>query len=179
MHVDIGTGDGAFVLRTARANTDALVIGIDANADAMREKSHRASVKAARGGAPNALYVHASVENLPSELEGLASRVTILFPWGSLLRAVWSPDPTMLAGIARICRSNARVEIAVSISPRDGSAFAGMDLEPTARILDGWRAAGFAPTVVDPAAYETTWSRKLAFEPSRRFFAIESVLEKR
>ena len=174
MHVDIGTGDGAYVLRTARANPRTLVIGIDRNADGMRERSHRAAAKPARGGVPNAIYAHAGIETLPSELDDLATRVTILFPWGALLRAVWTPDLAALRGLRRICRRNARIDVVVAYSPRDASAFAGIEPEPSSRLLDGWRAAGFAPRAcdVDPADWETTWSRKLAFDPSRRFFAI-------
>lgn len=162
MHVDIGTGDGRFVLRTARANPKTLVIGIDANAENMREQSHRAAAKPARGGTPNALFVHATLEALPEELEGLATRVTILFPWGSLLRAVWTGD---LADIRKIARPDAAIEAVVAISPRDRAAFEGLPPEPAwAKVED-----------VDPSAYETTWSRKLSFDPARRFLRLRAA----
>ena len=48
MHIDFGTGDGAFVRHSAREAPDTLVIGVDANADNLREVSHRVSRKAAR-----------------------------------------------------------------------------------------------------------------------------------
>ena len=41
--VDLGTGDGGAVVRIARAQPRALVIGIDADAAAMRERSAAAA----------------------------------------------------------------------------------------------------------------------------------------
>jgi len=161
VHVDIGTGDGAFVLRTARANPKTLVIGIDANAEGMRERSHRAAAKPARGGTPNAVFVHASVEALPDELEGLATRVTILFPWGSLLRAVWTGE---MAAIERLARPGASIEAVVAISPRDRTAFEGLPSEPAWGSIEA----------VDPSGYETTWARKLSFDPARRFLRLRA-----
>jgi 16S rRNA (adenine(1408)-N(1))-methyltransferase len=174
VHVDIGTGDGGYVLRTARANPRTLVIGVDANADGMRERSRRAAAKPARGGVSNAIFARASIEALPDALDDLAARVTILFPWGTLLRAVWAPDLERLRGLRRICRADATVDVVVACSTRDASAFVGFDPEPSERLLDGWRAAGFSPRVVETNAetWETAWSRRLAFDPSRRFFAI-------
>ena len=62
MAVDLGTGDGRFVLAAAAARPDRLVIGLDASADAMRASSHRA---ARRRALPNALFVVAAAEHPP------------------------------------------------------------------------------------------------------------------
>jgi hypothetical protein len=64
------------------------VIGIDANAASMADASRRAARPVKRGGLPNALFVVAAAENLPSELGGWAEAVTVHFPWGSLLRGL-------------------------------------------------------------------------------------------
>ena len=63
--IDLGTGDGRYVLAAAAAQPDRLVIGVDANAQSMATASRRASAKPARGGLPNALFVVAAVEALP------------------------------------------------------------------------------------------------------------------
>ena len=60
--VDLGTGDGRFVLAAAAAGPDTLVIGVDASAGAMAEASRRAAGPTRRGGLPNALFVVAAAE---------------------------------------------------------------------------------------------------------------------
>jgi tRNA G46 methylase TrmB len=60
--VDLGTGDGRYVLRVAAERPDTLVIGLDANAAAMV----KASQGALRCGVlPNALFVVAAAEDPP------------------------------------------------------------------------------------------------------------------
>jgi 16S rRNA (adenine(1408)-N(1))-methyltransferase len=78
--VDIGTGDGRYVLATARREPDRLVVGIDANADVMANASRRAAGSPKRGGLPNALFVVAAAEALPAELHGTADVLTAHFP---------------------------------------------------------------------------------------------------
>jgi 16S rRNA (adenine(1408)-N(1))-methyltransferase len=51
----------------------------------MVEASRRAAGPARKGGLDNALFVLAAAEAPPAELWALAARVTVLFPWGSLL----------------------------------------------------------------------------------------------
>ena len=62
--IDVGTGDGRFVLRTARERAQSLVVGIDRVQDAMSEVARRASAKPSRGGVANALFLVASAEAL-------------------------------------------------------------------------------------------------------------------
>ncbi|MGH2393895.1 MAG: methyltransferase domain-containing protein [Candidatus Limnocylindria bacterium] len=78
--IDLGTGDGRYVLATAAAEPDRLVIGVDANAAAMVKAARRAASRPNRGGLPNALFVAAAVEALPAELDGVADLVTAHFP---------------------------------------------------------------------------------------------------
>ena len=90
--IDIGTGDGRFVLRTARDRPQSLVIGIDPVQEAMAGVARRASAKPSRGGVPNALFLVASAEALPGALSSKASLVTVNYPWGALLRTLVQPD---------------------------------------------------------------------------------------
>jgi 16S rRNA (adenine(1408)-N(1))-methyltransferase len=60
--IDLGTGDGRFVLAAAAARPDTLVIGLDANAAGMAEASRRAARKDAL---PNALFAVAAAEHPP------------------------------------------------------------------------------------------------------------------
>src|SRR3954454_4564588 len=105
--VDIGSGDGKHVLAVARSRPDALVVGLDAGPDAMRRTAARAAAKPARGGVPNALFVWAAVEQLPAELTAI-TEVHCLMPWGSLLRAMVTPDDDVLRAVAARCTRGAR-----------------------------------------------------------------------
>jgi tRNA G46 methylase TrmB len=60
--VDLGTGDGRYVLAAAGDDPDTLVIGLDASASAMAA----ASRKVARGASlPNALFAVVAAEHPP------------------------------------------------------------------------------------------------------------------
>jgi 16S rRNA (adenine(1408)-N(1))-methyltransferase len=182
--IDLGTGDGAYVVRTARAAPRRFVIGVDANADNLAEASRKAAGKPARGGLANALFVHASVEALPDELAGIAGHVTVLFPWGSLLRAVAGPDPAVLAGIRRLCRAGASLEVTLGYDAVDAKGTAG--LAPLSRerldddVLPAYREAGFAGAAAPLGAGElrrcgTTWAARLAFGHERRFWRLRAT----
>jgi tRNA G46 methylase TrmB len=60
--IDLGTGDGRYVLRAAAEHLDTLVIGLDANAAAMAEASRRAE---RRHALPNALFLVGAAEHPP------------------------------------------------------------------------------------------------------------------
>jgi hypothetical protein len=99
------------VRHLASVNPDWLVIGVDANVDALRESSRRFAVKPARGGLPNALLGRLALADAPGELVGLADSLTVLLPWGSLLRAVAVPDRDALRALRRICRTGAELRV--------------------------------------------------------------------
>jgi 16S rRNA (adenine(1408)-N(1))-methyltransferase len=65
--IDIGTGDGLFVFESARQNARKFYIGIDASARPLEKISEKIHRKPAKGGLPNVLFLHAAVEDLPSE----------------------------------------------------------------------------------------------------------------
>ncbi len=113
--VDLGTGDGRFVYRMAQKNPEKFYIGIDANADNLAETSAKAAKKPAKGGAPNALFVQAAIEDLPKELISVADEVHIHFPWGSLLRSVVLGDAA-LAGIRKLAKDDAYLEAIIGVN---------------------------------------------------------------
>jgi 16S rRNA (adenine(1408)-N(1))-methyltransferase len=115
--VDLGTGDGRFVLHAARAQPHALVIGVDADAASMVEASRRAARR--RDGLPNALFVVAAVERLPVELDGIVDEIRIHFPWGSLLRGIVRGEPAVLGPVARISRDGTVLRVLWSLTDRE------------------------------------------------------------
>lgn len=149
--------------------------------------SRRAASKPARGGAPNFLAVRASVETLPSELCGVASEVRIILPWGSLLRAVASPDIDLLRGIRSLCHPGANLEVAFSLDPcRDAAALDRLDLGAMDdshfhALRAGYGEAGFDLTTTESLGREglrslgTTWAAKLAHGVPRAAWRLSAI----
>jgi 16S rRNA (adenine(1408)-N(1))-methyltransferase len=162
--IDLGTGDGRAVLARAAAQPAALVIGIDPVASAMADSSRRAQRR------PNVLFVRASAEQLPSELEGRADELTILFPWASLLRAVLAipGGEAAAAGVANLVRPGGRLTSLVSVTERDRAvADLVLDGAAIARLAAahddrGLRLCTARPaTASELAATGSTWARRL------------------
>ena len=183
MIIDLGTGDGRFVYRSAKTHPERFYIGIDASHSSMEKVSQKSLKKPAKGGLPNALFIQASLEDLPSELDGIADEIHIHFPWGSLLKAVATGDTRLLAGIHRICTRGALVEVVYGLDPdRDGAEIQRLELEalsPELRaetVLRGYSEAGF--TVLESGmlapnewvcldTLNTSWAQKLRHGTSR------------
>jgi 16S rRNA (adenine(1408)-N(1))-methyltransferase len=117
--VDLGTGDGRAVVQEAAADSRAFVVGIDADARTLADQSRRAAAAPTKGGHPNAAFIASGVELLPPELDGIADRLTVRFPWGSLLRGAIAVDPVVSASIARLVAPGGSLELAVSIVEHD------------------------------------------------------------
>ena len=139
------------MLTAAAAEPDTLVVGVDANAAAMAEASRRAARRPDRGGLANALFVVAAAEALPAGLDGLADRVTVHFPWGSLLRGLLAADPAVLGGLARVLRPGATLSMLVSATDRDRSARVTPIREPDLAAPDPWAGMEEAASRLDQA----------------------------
>ena len=101
--MDVGTGDGLFVYKSAQRDPRTFYIGIDANRRPLEKISEKIHRRPDKGGLSNVLYVQASVEDLPAELDAIAAEVFVQFPWGSLLRGVAGGDETVLGNLRRLC----------------------------------------------------------------------------
>ena len=101
--IDIGTGDGRFVRQMAAAAPEWLVIGLDACREQLRGGR--------RGGPPNQLLVAANALAMPAELGGMARRLSVNFPWGSLLAGLVEGDRRLLGGLAALARPEALLEL--------------------------------------------------------------------
>jgi hypothetical protein len=179
--LDLGTGDGRLPYTLGRLRPERLFVGIDADVAGLRERSGRA----ARERLPNVIYVRASVEVLPPELTGVAERVTVVLPWGSLLGAVTRPGAPALAGIRALCQPEATVSVVVSVAGRDRREAERLGVPPLdGRHLEdlaaGYAAAGFTVTSVrrldldQLAAWPSTWARRLAYGQPRRVFQLDA-----
>ncbi len=168
--VDLGAGDGRWIYRLARRHPTWLCIGIDANAQRMRDASSRAGRKGYRGGTRNVWFVRTAVEALPPAFDRLADEIHIQFPWGSLLWASLRPDPLVLMRIARVGKPGATLQVQINAAilddPRVCARFAlplGVDATRS-RVSGGYAAAGIRLVSVRVAygGPHTSWNRQLS-----------------
>lgn len=172
--IDVGTGDGRFVYQSARQNPSKFYIGIDPNTKPLEKISEKIYRKPAKGGAPNVLFIQAAIEDLPSELDGVADEVHVHFPWGSLLRAVARGDVYVLGNLRRICAGDALLEVVIGIDPvRDQSEIERLSLnELSLEFIDNELAARYAMagfelvergilSASEWPEFETSWAKRL------------------
>jgi 16S rRNA (adenine(1408)-N(1))-methyltransferase len=163
--IDVGAGDGRYVLQRATAEPGELVIAMDASHAGLRESSARAARDPKRGGLPNALFVVAALEAAPAELLGLGSMVTVHFPWGTLLDAAIGREAAGTRRLAGLVASGGWLRLLVSAHQRDERQGA-VSLDPYS-IVDAYRSLGFEPlevrpaTVDDAVAARSSWGKRL------------------
>lgn len=163
VQIDLGTGDGRYAARLARAHPDRLVIGIDAYRENLRRTSRPDRAP------PNVIYIIANAQDLPRELDGIAERISILLPWGSLLGGLLGSEPGVIEGLAGIARPAAELEIYLNVA---ALAEAGWELLPGAeQVRRMLPAAGFEPgeieslSVAELRRLPSSWARRLAAGP--------------
>ena len=185
---DLGTGDGRFVLRTARERPRSLVIGIDPVQEAMADVARRSSAKPSRGGVPNALFLVASAEALPAVLRGRVSLLTVNYPWGSLLRTLVEPDPGGLRAVVDLLRPGGRLVALLNASVTDDRDYGerlGLPLleddHIDERLVPGWQQSGLEGVTwhrLEPdeePEHHTSWGRRLVRGSNRRTIVVEGV----
>ena len=183
--VDVGTGDGRFVVAYARANPATFAIGFDPVAPAMEASSFSAARKRERGGTPNALFVVATAEDTPPELEDIADEVSVLLPWGRLLRGVLLGHSDVLGSLARIGRPGARLWIVLNNEifedpvPLDAAELPEATVDyATTELKPLYARAGIRLEEVrfldedEVKRLRTTWSRRLAHGRAPRFLEL-------
>lgn len=180
--VDVGTGDGRFVLRGAREEPEALFVGIDAVGDNMVATAQKARKKAAKGGASNTLFVVSAIEQLPKVFDGWADALHVGYPWGSLLRAFVAPDQDVLERIVRIAKPGAEISVRLNQSVFEDSEYmTRLELPPfePSRLAATLGAVGFevesAEVLAGDSGDRTTWERRLVAGSHRKTYAIRGV----
>jgi 16S rRNA (adenine(1408)-N(1))-methyltransferase len=128
--------------------------------------------------------VRAAVEELPFELDSVASEIRINFPWGSLLRGVATGDQVVLVNLRRICTSNALLKIIIGLdfdkdhSEIDRLGLSKFEIGYINSVLDAaYRKAGFelvGTQNIVPSGPEflTSWAKRLRTSRNRSFIRI-------
>lgn len=171
--------------QSARRDPSHYFIGADPNLRPLARVSERIYRKPSKGGAPNALFVHAGMETIPSELEAIANKIFILFPWGSLLRAVARPDPFLLTKLKRVCAPHATLDIVFGWDQdKDCSEISRLGLPVLAAdelhqiLIPHYLKAGFDSVKIhsipasDLRMFRTSWSKRLSQNHRRHFIHL-------
>ena len=156
--MDVGAGDGGYVLHRARTEPDTFAIAIDASPDALASGAWRAK----RGRIANAAFLVEGVERLPVELACLADEVTVHFPWGSLLRGLVDGLSSVVGPIACLMKAGAELRVLISAIDRDGIG----EMSPS---LVASRCASFAEHGLH--LVETDWASDAIVAESRSVWA--------
>jgi 16S rRNA (adenine(1408)-N(1))-methyltransferase len=178
--IDIGTGDGHFVYQSAKENPNKFFIGIDALARPLEKISEKIHRQPAKGGLPNVLFLQASVENLPEELNGIADEIHVHFPWGSLLGGLVRGDETLLRQIRRICARDALLEVVIGLDPeKDQAEMARLAIKEftpayiSSTLSQPYLSTGFE--IIEAGErlpsewshFNTSWAKRLQRNPNR------------
>lgn len=157
--LDLGTGDGRYARSLAQKHPGWFIIGVDACRENLRQHS--------QAKLPNLLFLIASAQDLPRELEGSTSHIIINFPWGSLMESLLMGEARLLHGLRSISQANASLDLRLN-----GGALtqAGTTLENgTEKICNNLFRSGWqlkTPVMLDAQALRTfpsTWAKRLAF----------------
>ena len=128
------------------------------------------------------LFLQASVEDLPAELDAIADEVHVHFPWGSLLGGVaGSGDITVLKNLRRLCLAGALLEVVIGLdSERDKAELQRLriplfDLEYIDTVLvSHYHRAGFEIVERGQRAFSewpdlhSSWAKRLKGRPGRQ-----------
>lgn len=173
LELDLGTGDGRYVRTIALRHPERFVIGVDACRENLRDASRRAP--------HNALYLVANALALPAALDGLATHLTINFPWGSLLRGLLEEESGLPQRLTQLVRTGGLVQVRLNAG---ALAEAGFTLDDGGRhVRRRLRMAGFTVTAAEEAlgprelrAIPTTWAQRLAFGRDPRALQLTARL---
>lgn len=180
--VDLGTGDGRYVFKSAQKNTGNLYVGIDPS----QKQLAIYSKKAVKNKLENTLFVVGSIEVYPEELSGVANKVLIILPWGTLLQSIVNLDGQALENIGSTIKNGGQLEIIFGYS---------QDAEPTeverlglnkldinyiySTMIPKFTMLGYKIDCVEKLTkkqldqFETTWSKKLRFGQDRPIFHLK------
>lgn len=159
VHLDLGTGDGAFALHMARTNPDMAVLGIDTCLANL--------TKAVRRGLPNLRFIARDATNPPACLHGMATSASINFPYGSLLRALLDDEGDARDRLFAVAKPGACVEIRVNGSAATEMGLASDEVAGQLRRLIHAIAPGNASVTIEGYAafrrFPSTWAKRLAY----------------
>ena len=170
VHVDLGTGDGAYALHVARSEPCTAVFGLDTNLDHLRGSRKRHP--------HNLRFVASDALRYPVETLPVAGLVTINFPYGSILRGLVEADPGLLARLDHLLGTNGRLVIRVNASALTATGLdpdtGPGDIAATVRHLAGTRVVSRPMTREELRSFPSAWAKRLGFGRDTVAWQIEA-----
>jgi hypothetical protein len=118
-----------------------------------------AANRARREHLVNALFVVAAIEAMPAELVGVADGLTVLFPWGSLLRGVARGEGPVLATLARLATPGATLDVVINQSAAERASV------ESAEMVRAYETVGFRIELLENVTsvpFTTSWAKRVA-----------------
>jgi 16S rRNA (adenine(1408)-N(1))-methyltransferase len=180
--IDLGTGDGRFVYKSATENPTKLYIGIDP----AEKQLEIYSKKAAKKKLYNALFLVGSIEVMPFDIPEFADKIYIILPWGSLLKNIVEPGPENISKITKLLKTEGNLHIILGYDPQfEPSETKRLELPeinyeylrstaiPKMEEYGNLSLQQQKTIATDELFdFETTWSKKLTFGSDRPLFQL-------
>lgn len=180
--IDLGTGDGRFVYKSALEDEGTLYIGIDPSEKQLEIYSKKANRKKLK----NVLFVLGSIEQLPDELNSIADKIFIILPWGSLLEAIVRPTKESVENLVSMLKKEGDIEILFGYHkesepgeterldlPEINEKLIEEEIYPVFSAFGNFSMEVFERLEKeDLKNIETTWGKKLTFGKDRPIFLI-------
>jgi 16S rRNA (adenine(1408)-N(1))-methyltransferase len=109
--LDLGTGDGRFVYKTALENSNAVIVGVEP-ANTFKEYKREINRKKLK----NAFIFQENAENLSLPKETF-DEIHINLPWGTLLKYASDPNLDFYLNLASSLKLNGKIIVILGFSP--------------------------------------------------------------
>lgn len=178
--LDIGTGDGRYIYKNALANPNHLYIGIDP-ASNLREYQREINRKKLK----NATLINSSIENYQPEVENYFDKITIILPWGNLLKYTVTVDSDFFLKIIKWLKKEGNIEIIFGFNEEleeketkrlNLTELTDKEIEfirnkyqklPQTQLLEFKELSN-----KELKNFETSWAKKLSFGADRKYIKV-------
>jgi len=179
-YLDIGTGDGRYVYKNALENPNNLYIGIDPakNIEDYQREINRKRLK-------NAVLVQSSIENYHPEISDFFDEISIILPWGNLLKYCVTVDSKFFEKISKWLKPSGVIKIVFGFNEeleekqtkrlelKDLNDKEVAFLKENYSKLPNLKITKFENVFyLDLETIESSWAKKLKFGANRNYFSI-------
>jgi len=182
VEIDLGTGNGRYVYKRAAADPKTLYVGVDP----IEKQLRKYAKKSGRKKLENVLFVLGSAEVLPKELGGVANKVTIILPWGSLLENIVKFNPEIIISIKSLVKPKGTLLLVFGYNlleePSETERLGLKELSTNyikTELIPEYESLGFELldfrelTKEELKEIDTSWSKKLSFGKPRPIFYLK------